>query len=133
MLKYQKQKAQNFNIFKMCVCIYIYIYRIILIYTTVCFSTSLYYNLWGHSHCISPSSVQFSARQHDNTLSLPLSNPSLSVTRLHSQLQTKCSFPLQHLNTSIYSTSHTQVNRQLTNGRAGRTREVCIKMATFPA
>ena len=66
-------------------------------------------NLWGHPHCKSPSSIQFSARQHDNTLSLPLSNPSLSVTRVHSQLQTKCSFPSQHLNTSIHSTTYTYV------------------------
>jgi len=96
-------------------------------------SIEIYMDMWGHPQCNSPSSVQFSARQHDNTLSLPLSNPSLSVNRLHSQLQTKCSFPSQHFNTSIYSTSHTYLICQLTNGRTGRPREDCIKMATFPA
>ena len=75
------------------------------------------------------SVVRQTARQH--TLSLPLSNPSLSLTRFHSQLQTKCSFPPQHLITRTHSTSHTYLICQLTNGRAGRPRDVCIKMAMF--
>ena len=29
--------------------------------------------MWGHPHCSSPSSVQFSARQHSNTHTLYLS------------------------------------------------------------
>jgi len=68
-----------------------------------------------------------------HTHSLSLQSFSLCNPSLHSQLQTECSFPSRHLNMSIHSTSHAYQICQLTNGRAGRPREVCIKMATFPA
>ena len=74
--------------------------------------------MWGHPHCSSPSSIQFSTRQHSNTLSL--SYPFLPVTWLCSQLQTDRSFPARNLNKSIHSTSHTYQICQLTNGRAGQ-------------
>ena len=79
--------------------------------------------MWGHPHYSSPSSIQFSAWQHDNTLSLSIFLQSFSLCNpsLHSQLQTECSFPSLHLNTSIHSTSHAYQICQLTNGRADRT------------
>ena len=75
--------------------------------------------VWGHPHCSSPSSVQLSVKKHSNTPSLAY--PSLSVTRLRSQLQTVRSFPSRHLNKSINSTCHSYEIWQPTNGRAGRT------------
>ena len=69
--------------------------------------------LWGHPHCGSLSSVNFSSIQYSNALS-PVS---LCNSSLRSQLQTKRNFPTRHLSKSIHSTSHAYQICQLTNGR----------------
>ena len=93
-----------------CVCVYIYIYSILNIYNILLvlllLNVIIYYytGLWGHPHCSSPSSVQFFARQHSNTLSEPsaVSHHGTSTSRLH-------------------STCHAYWFCQLTSGRAGQT------------
>ena len=58
--------------------------------------------MWGHPHCSSLSFVQFSARQHSNTLSFSYLSLSLCNPSLRSQLRTKHSFPSLQSHQSIY-------------------------------
>jgi len=73
-----------------------------------------------------------SSSQQDSATTQSLSNPSFSLTPFHSLLQKKDRFTSQKINARFLSTSHTCQFCQITNGRAGRPREVFIKMATCP-
>jgi len=61
------------------------------------------------------------------TLSLSFLSFSRRTPSIRSQLQTKRRFPSQHLNKSIYATSHAYQTCQLTNGGQVKQREFCIK------
>jgi len=81
--------------------------------------------MWGHPHCSSPSSIQLSARQHNNALSVT----SVSV---HSP---KPSAASHHGNSTrvfiLLATPTKSANRPM----AGQVKQqqVCIKKSMFPA
>ena len=68
------------------------------------------YTIWicGDTHIV--ALLPLSSSPPDSTATLSLSYPSISITRLHSQLQTKHSFPSRHLNFILIATPTKSVN-----------------------
>jgi hypothetical protein len=78
------------------------------------------FTLWGYPHCSAPSSAQFCARQHSNSLSL---SPNL-LSRYPVITHRSKPSAVSHHDTStsqLHSTCHAYQICQLTNGRAGQT------------
>jgi len=77
------------------------------LYDNVGTHTSLHLRFNPVSPHSSPSSMQFSVRQHSNVLSLSLSYPSLAVNPVSAHSSKSCAVFLSwHLNKSIHATSH---------------------------